>query len=153
MQKSRLYTTLLAIWWGLIFAYALVQLQHNSSFLLWDVLRLTLPDDFVGVYYSVDDDVLDVGRVWLSDGAELSFVVSYNPARVTLSLDAMVSSHTVLARDVDEGYLSLRFALGSDETVVSLPFVSDPEYHIVVADAWLDNDRIAIQRVWYAMDR
>jgi len=83
----------------------------------------------------------------LADDAELSLVVSYNPDRVTLSLDDMLSSHTVLAREVDEGYLSLRFDLGSDETVVRLPFVSDPEYHIVIADAWLDSERIAIQRV------
>gem|GEM_PF-2505517 len=42
----------------MIFAFLLVQLQHNPSFLLGDVLRLNLPENFVGVYYDVQESAL-----------------------------------------------------------------------------------------------
>jgi hypothetical protein len=35
-----------------------VQLQYNPSFLLGDVLRLNLPENFVGVYYGVQENAL-----------------------------------------------------------------------------------------------
>ncbi len=148
MSKSRLYTTVIALLGGMIFAYALVQIQHNQSFLLGDIMRLTLPQWFTGVYYSLDEDFLQVGYVWLTLWKPLLVEVSYNTDRVDLIVDQMESDYDISIVSHDDGLLRLSFILWEDTDIVQIPFVSDEEYHIVVSSAVIDeNQPLAIQRL------
>jgi hypothetical protein len=152
MRKSRIYTTIIAIWGWLIFAFLLVQLQYNPSFLLGDVLRLNLPENFVGVYYGVQEDTLIAWVEWLSAGEEVSLSVSYNPDRVSLDMSTFVSSHDILDVQDDGSFISVIVRVVDPAVdLFSVWFISDEEYHIVVSDAWvLRNDAIeslAIQRL------
>lgn len=152
MRKSRIYTTIIAIWWGLVFAFLLVQLQYNPSFLLGDVLRLNLPENFVGVYYDIQEDTLVAWAEWLSAGDQLSISISYNPDRVSVDMSTFVSSHEIVSVDDDGSYVSVVVRL-VDPTVdlFTVWFVSDEEYHIVMSEAWVLRDNtiepLAIQRL------
>jgi hypothetical protein len=150
MRKFRLHTTLLAVLWGFLFAYAIVQVQYNSDFLLGDVMRLTIPDNFVGVYYSLENDTFFVWSTGLAQWLELLFEISYNPERVSLSTADIISSQTILDV-VDEPWIaSVRVKMLSWNDIFSFPFVSDDEYHIVLSYAWLsDGTSFAIERVGF----
>jgi len=138
MRKSRIYTTILAIWWWLIFAFLLVQIQHNPSFLLGDVLSLNLPENFVGVYYDVQEESLSVGATWLSIGDEVSLSISYNPERVSVDMSTFTSSHEIVSVTEDGSLVSVVLRVVDPSVdLLSVWFVSDEEYHIVVSDAWV----------------
>jgi hypothetical protein len=149
MRKARFYTTIAAVLWGMIFAYALVQIQRDPTFLLGDILRLTLPDNFVGVHYTLKNDVLFVSAVGLPEESQLDIVVSYNPDRVILDMDALSISHTLVRTVSNVGELLLTVVLNGPENIFSIPFVSDPEYHILVSDVSLSGESVAIQRIGF----
>lgn len=130
----------------------LVQLQYNSSFLLGDVLRLSLPENFIGVYYDVQENVLLAWVEWLSAGEQVFLSVSYNPDRVSLDMSTFVSSHDIVSVDDDWSLMEVVVRV-VDPTIdlFSVWFTSDEEYHIVVSEAWVLRDDIieplAIQRL------
>lgn len=130
----------------------LVQLQYNPSFLLGDVLRLSLPENFVGVYYDVQENVLLAWVEWLSAGEQVLLSVSYNPDRVSLDMSTFVSSHDIVSVDDDWSLMEVVVRV-VDPTIdlFSVWFMSDEEYHIVVSEAWVLRDDIieplAIQRL------
>jgi len=136
----------------LIFAFLLVQLQHNPSFLLGDVLRLNLPENFVGVYYDVQESALLVWAEWVLVGDQVSLSISYNPDRVSVDMSTFVSSHKIVSLDDDGSLVSVVLRV-IDPTVelLSVWFVSDEEYHIVLSEAWVFRDGsiepLAIQRL------
>ncbi len=130
----------------------LVQLQYNPSFLLGDVLRLNLPENFVGVYYDIQENTLVAWSEWLLAGDEVSLSISYNPDRVSIDMSTFVSSHEIVSVDDDGSYISVVARL-VDPTMdlFTVWFVSDEEYHIVVSEAWVSHNDIieplAIQRL------
>ena len=136
----------------MIFAFLLVQLQHNPSFLLGDVLRLNLPENFVGVYYDVQESALLVWAEWVLVGDQVSLSISYNPDRVSVDMSTFVSSHKIVSLDDDGSLVSVVLRV-IDPTVelLSVWFVSDEEYHIVLSEAWVFRDGsiepLAIQRL------
>jgi len=75
----------------------LVQLQYNPSFLLGDVLRLNLPENFVGVHYAIQEDTLIVGSEGFAQDTEVSLSVSYNPDRVSVDMSTFISSHETIS--------------------------------------------------------
>jgi len=129
-----------------------VQLQHNPSFLLGDVLRLNLPENFVGVYYDVQESALLVWAEWVLVGDQVSLSISYNPDRVSVDMSTFVSSHKIVSLDDDGSLVSVVLRV-IDPTVelLSVWFVSDEEYHIVLSEAWVFRDGsiepLAIQRL------
>ncbi len=148
MMKSRLYTTVLAVLGGMIFAYALVQIQHNQSFLLGDIMRLSLPEWFHGVYYSLDDDILQIGHEWLTPWEPLLVEVSYNTDRVSIDSTDIESDYAIAIVSHENGLLRFSLTVWENTDIVHLPFVSDKEYHIVVSSAVIDqNQPLAIQRL------
>lgn len=153
MWNTRMYVTWLAIVWGIFFWYILSQIQHNPDFLLGDIFRLALPEHFVGVYYEVHDEMLEVWQIWLSTDTSLDIVVGYNPDRVSLNMDALQSTHVIVDSTVSPWSVQFTFVLGEDEQLFMLPFVSDEEYHILVSSAVLAWEFIAIQRIGYDYSR
>lgn len=129
-----------------------MQLQHNPSFLLGDVLRLNLPENFVGVYYDVQESALLVWAEWVLVGDQVSLSISYNPDRVSVDMSTFVSSHKIVSLDDDGSLVSVVLRV-IDPTVelLSVWFVSDEEYHIVLSEAWVFRDGsiepLAIQRL------
>lgn len=147
MWKKRFLTTITAVFGGMVFAYALVQIQHNPDFLLGDIFRLTLPDDFVGVYHGIDNDVFFVWQEWFAVGDEIVFDVLYNPDRIVPQLDDLIVSGEIIDSNYDMGILSFVVRVTDWWDILSFPFVSDGEYHILVSDAFVDDNSVAIQRV------
>lgn len=127
-------------------------MQYNPSFLLGDVLRLNLPENFVWVHYAIQEDVLVVWSEWVSLGSQVSISVSYNPDRVSVDMSTFVSSQEIVSV-VNDSSLTEVILRVVDPTVdlFTVWFVSDEEYHIIVSEAWvLRNDTIeslAIQRL------
>lgn len=140
--------TVLAVLGGMIFAYALVQIQHNQSFLLGDIMRLSLPEWFDGVYYSLDDDILQIGHEWLAVWEPLSIEVSYNTDRVSIDSTDIESDYDITIVSHENGLLRFSLIVWENTDIIYLPFVSDKEYHIVVSSAVIDqNQPLAIQRL------
>lgn len=136
MKKARLYSTIWAILGGLVFAYVLVQVQYGDPFLLGDVMRLALPDNFVWVYYRVDTGSISVSTSPMDVWSKLSIDISYNPERVSLDLASIQSAHKIDAVVENDGEVMISLSLdSSDELLFAIPIVSDEEYHIVVSDA------------------
>lgn len=153
MKKARLYSTVWAILGGLIFAYILVQVQYSDTFLLGDVMRLALPDNFVGVYYRVDTGSLEVSSTPLAVGNDVVVDLSYDTESVSVDVWNIVSQQEILSVIEDDGFvsISLRVVISQDAPLFSLPLISDEEYHIVVSDAsvwlWWTMESLAIQRL------
>lgn len=136
----------------MIFAFLLVQVQHNPSFLLGDVLRLNLPDNFVGVHYAVQEDMMVVWSAGLMVWDEVSVSLSYNPDRVSVDMESFVSSHEIVSLDDDGWVVSIVLRVVTlPESLFSVWFVSDEEYHIVVSESSMSRDgqmtSLAIQRL------
>jgi len=130
-----------------------VQIQYNPSFLLGDVLRLTLPENFIGVHYAIQGSELVVGSEWFESGTQLSIWISYNPDRVSVDVSTFVSSHEIISLIEDVWMVSVVVDI-VDPTIelFRLWFVSDEEYHIVVSEAWVlrgdITESVAIQRLY-----
>jgi len=152
MKKARLYSTIWAILGGLVFAYVLVQVQYGDPFLLGDVMRLTLPDNFVWVYYSVDTGNISVSSSPMQVWSKFSIDISYNPERISLDLEGIQSVHKIESVVENDWEVMVSLSLDSDDTTLfTIPMISDEEYHIVVSDAsvvslWLE-ESLAIQRL------
>lgn len=118
-----------------------------------DVLRLNLPENFVGVHYAIQDNIFTVGSEGFAQDTQLSIWISYNPERVSVDMSTFVSSHEIISL-VDDGSLVSVVVRIVDPNLdlFSLWFMSDEEYHIVVSDAWVVRDgvveSVAIQRLY-----
>lgn len=127
-------------------------MQYNPSFLLGDVLRLNLPENFVWVHYAIQEDVLVVWSEWVSLGSQVSISVSYNPDRVSVDMSTFVSSQEIVSVVNDSSLTEVVLrVVDPNVDLFAVWFVSDEEYHIIVSEAWvLRNDTIeplAIQRL------
>lgn len=127
-------------------------MQYNPSFLLGDVLRLNLPENFVWVHYTIQEDVLVVWSEWVSLDSQVSISVSYNPDRVSVDMSTFVSSQEIVSVVNDSSLTEVILrVVDPNVDLFAVWFVSDEEYHIIVSEAWvLRNDTIeplAIQRL------
>lgn len=160
MRKWSLYTTLWAIiigaLWAIIIgaflAYILLQWRYDTSFLLGDILQISLPDNFRWVHYHIDSDRLIVSADKLAANSTVSLTVSYNPDRVIIDTGSIQSSQSIISLSDDTWllFISLRL-ISSNQELFVLPFVSDPEYHILVRDAslWdtIDGEPLSIKHL------
>ena len=152
MKKISLYSTLWVIIVGIVLAYILIQWRYDTSFLLGDVLQISLPDNFRWVHYHIDSDRLTVSADKLATDSTVSLTVSYNPDRVIIDTWHIQSLHSIVALSEDKWLLFINVRLtSSNQELFVLPFTSDKEYHILVsaASVWdtTDGEPLAIQHL------